>query len=390
MRGELVAAVILLSALTFPPGAQGAEGGVATLEVCNHGAIAIDVFTAINGSATPLNSRYTRVENWHIAPGACQQVYRNSSGWGNTGEPADIGFAFVDSSGKWGAATVDHVPDLGRYNPSSIGEILGRTITGDPIRYDILTASDRPFCIRRAKTQYNTESVSESDCRGFQVQGDRNSEPYVALQTALHYHPTFSSCSTLAGRTFCGDGDYLNVTANPATHEVTVTRGSAEGADKPNDGGTDAADIMKALQEAAKHSEEGEQQRRASEQTALAQQYAAAQARDDAARRSASEFSRQWMGQYVIVKGTVSRAEIGGLRHELVNLYFRESPDGAFAVCMNADYNQLLPTKLGAPARDWSALVGKTIEARGFVNQFPGCGGKSGSLQVRFTEVDLL
>src|ERR1051326_5499313 len=140
MLGKLVGTVVLFGALGHAPLAQAIEGGVARLHVCNHGGIAVDVFSAINSSGSLfLTKRFTIVENWHVAAGACEVVYAYSTSWGHEGERGDICFALVDSRGKWGTATVLRVPDFGS---------------------DTVRSSSRPFCIRRAKTKYQTESVS--------------------------------------------------------------------------------------------------------------------------------------------------------------------------------------------------------------------------------------
>ena len=73
-----------------PLSASAQSVGSVTLSVCNAGKVAVDVFL----------SRAGKVSDSHIGPADCATIAEGTG----TMAPAYLGFAFVDSQGRWGAA----------------------------------------------------------------------------------------------------------------------------------------------------------------------------------------------------------------------------------------------------------------------------------------------
>ena len=105
-------------------------------------------------------------------------------------------------------------------------------------------------------------------------------------------------------------------------------------------------------------------------------QYELERQRDDALRRSVDQFAPQWIGQYLIIKGTISRVQRG--RGSWVQLFFEESPDGAFAACFAGD----LFNGFANSGADFQGLVGKTVELRGRVAKQNSCGARTAGLEM--------
>jgi hypothetical protein len=95
--------------------------------------------------------------------------------------------------------------------------------------------------------------------------------------------------------------------------------------------------------------------------------------------QSPASYDPQWMGQDMVVTGTVSRVEVrSDPAPHWVTIYFKESPDAIFVVC--SPYPQMFRARVGP---DLSVLVGKTLAAAGQV-EHPYCGNKvtKGSIRV--------
>jgi len=81
-----------------------------------------------------------------------------------------------------------------------------------------------------------------------------------------------------------------------------------------------------------------------------------------------SAFDPRWQGRTMIVEGTIARVELDHASY--VNIYFRESPDGSFT-----GYSPLPGLFLERYGRDFSALVGRTVQIEGEVQPFRGTKG---------------
>jgi hypothetical protein len=98
-------------------------------------------------------------------------------------------------------------------------------------------------------------------------------------------------------------------------------------------------------------------------------------------RQSPAAFDPQWMGQNLVIVGTVSRVEVDpNGSPNWVTIYFKESPNGTFVVC--SPYPDLFQERIGL---NLSALVGKTLEAAGQVES-PYCGGNAPKGSIRVVE----
>lgn len=97
--------------------------------------------------------------------------------------------------------------------------------------------------------------------------------------------------------------------------------------------------------------------------------------------QSPASYAPQWMGQNIVIVGTVSRVEVAPSGSpQWVTIYFKESPNAAFVVC--SPYPDLFQEKVGL---DLSVLVGKTMEAAGQVES-PYCGHKVPKASIRVVE----
>jgi len=94
--------------------------------------------------------------------------------------------------------------------------------------------------------------------------------------------------------------------------------------------------------------------------------------------QSPAAYSPQWMGQNMVVTGTVSRVEVSPGSPPWITITFKESPDATFVVC--SPYPDMFQERVG---QDLSVLVGKTLEATGQIES-PYCGRKmsKGSIKV--------
>jgi hypothetical protein len=99
-------------------------------------------------------------------------------------------------------------------------------------------------------------------------------------------------------------------------------------------------------------------------------------------RQSPGSYEPQWMGQNIVIIGTVSRVEVdprGSPRW--VTIYFKESPDATFVVC--SPYPDMFQERVGP---NLSVLIGMTLEAAGQVGP-PYCGNKVPKGSIRVVEL---
>jgi hypothetical protein len=116
----------------------------------------------------------------------------------------------------------------------------------------------------------------------------------------------------------------------------------------------------------------------------------AAKASLDAKRKSVADFDPEWVRKSLIVKGTVSRVQLkpdppdaAGQRTVWVILYFKESPDGAFVMCI---FNGTRPgwrnSDIGrVGSENYSGLIGKTVETSALVSH-PRCAPNSVGMEI--------
>ena len=93
-----------------------------------------------------------------------------------------------------------------------------------------------------------------------------------------------------------------------------------------------------------------------------------------------SAFDPRWQGRTMIVEGTISRVVLDHASY--VNIYFRESPDGSFT-----GYSPLPGLFLEHYGRDFSALIGRTVQIEGEVQPFRGTRGSIRILDLKQMKV---
>jgi hypothetical protein len=382
----------------------------ANLTVCNKGTVGVGV-VIVERSLDIRLTRVMHVDGWVVVdPGACQQVYHETEmGEIERAQTAYIGIGFRDAQRRFVTGTVDPVPDFG----SSLFD-------------KILTKSDFKFCVSNNRVFYNindpafnhTKDPTDTNCAGFHpgaVGSVANDGPFFSFTAALYFRPVTGSCF----QSDCRDSDYfLNVAPgrNDGDGNLHASLGSPSGASvEPADSGKGLTDFLGLLAKAADDEKKRQAQAEAAAAQAQLQQArnqqaareeaqkqtkaaAAASVRDAqvpaqivnrneennrqrwaGSRQSPASYNPQWMGQTMVVVGTVSRVEVApGGSPQWVTIYFRESPDASFVVC--SPYPDLFREKVGL---DLSVLTGKTLEAAGQV-EAPYCGHKvpKGSIRV--------
>jgi hypothetical protein len=402
--------VLLLIALSAASILHAQEYSTAALAVCNKGTAAVNVVIAKR--LATLSDPLWHVDGWTLLhPGNCSLIYQDSEiGYQVSGEPAYLGFAFYDAHDKLVTGTVNSVPDFG-FNANNLVQMA---LTGSK-GSNVLTKSDKRLCVSENKTLYNIKDLTQADCAGYHPEG--NVGPFFSFAAALYFRPVTSSCFELD----CHGGGYtLDVAPRPTDEDgnLHASVGSGSGgssAANANEGLKMIADFLVAAAKAGKEERQKQVQAEAAaaeahlqqardQQTAREEQQkrikAAAAASDPTAkslaqivdrndennrqrwagsRQSPASYDPQWMGQTIVVVGTVSRVEVApGGSPQWVTIYFKESPDAAFVVC--SPYPDLFQEKVGL---DLSVLVGKTLEAAGQVES-PYCGHKvpKGSIRV--------
>ncbi|MFZ0958316.1 MAG: hypothetical protein WAN60_18385 [Candidatus Sulfotelmatobacter sp.] len=368
----------------------------ANLTVCNKGTVGVAVVVAERSLAINF-MEVLHVDGWVVVdPGACQQVYHETEN-GNVerAQPAYIGFGFRDAQHRFVTGTVDPVPDFGRL-------LVEKILTKPDYKFCVSVSNNRVFYNIKDAAFYHTEDPTNNNCAGFhpaRVASVANDGPFFSLAAALYFQPVTGSCY----QTDCSDSDrdyFLNVAPgrNDGDGNLHASLGSPSGATvEPADPARGLADLLTAVEEVQLQQARNQQAAReeAQKQTKAA---AAAGVRDAqvpaqivkreeednrqrwaGSRQSPASYDPRWMGQNIVVVGTVSRVEIApGGSPQWVTIYFKESPGAAFVVC--SPYPDLFQEKVGL---DLSVMVGKTMEAAGQVES-PYCGHKvpKGSIRV--------
>jgi hypothetical protein len=205
----------LLALLVFA-GSYAYADGDAFLHICNKGSVGINVVVAIRDSFWPLIKSW-EVSGWtNIDPGDCKLVYGKNAR--ERGEPAYIGFGFLDSQNHWTAGHIEQAPDLG-WN--------GFT--------KVLIRSDKRLCVRSQGMAYKIRNDPAVDCASFHS-GGNDPGGYVPLASALYFVPNVSECHSVGfiGQVSCTGGDYyLNVKPTSSDRELHASAGSESGKDQP-------------------------------------------------------------------------------------------------------------------------------------------------------------
>ncbi len=337
----------------------------ATLTVCNKGQININVVVGTQ-AALPLFNHDLIVAGWtSIEPGACRQVYHDAAVPGYATDRAYVGFGFLDPRGQLIAGHASRLPDLGTFS------------FGTPV----LTAAGDRFCVRRTSAfEYRIAEHAQLNCATFRA-GANDPGGYTSFPTALEIQPLALACAQFS----CSYGYYsLDVTATRANPEIQITGRIGDQPDQSAGSGGPGVGTQILQQLAKAAAEQG--QKLAQERAAAAAQVKLQDEKENDARwagtrQSPAAYGPKWMGQNMVIVGTVSRVEIDATGSpQWVSIYFKESPDATFVLC--SPYADMFQERVG---RNLNALVGKTLEAAGQVES-PYCGGKAPKGSIRVVE----
>jgi hypothetical protein len=408
----LVCTTLIVLGTAVPVRAQTRFSGVG-LNVCNKGAIPVEVVAAErNDPVLGVGKLYWNIRGKSVAPGTCASVYGSTAGL-----PAYIGFGFYDALGQWGSGKISNVPDFGTF---------ARWFHDNKI----LAGAGKAMCTRKNEYRYSVDGDIPADCASMTSANapDATHGPFVPLTATLFLETDNQACMSGGVQVYCEY--YLNISPSPSGRELHATRGTPSGQDAaaPTDDSvgvhflqslikaatTERQREAKAAADSAKERQReaadtvGAGQRRLVEQAATREQRQKDILAADAAgnpdvkveaqmirredetnrqrwagtRQSPAAYDPQWMGQNMVIVGTVSRVEVDpdGDPH-WVSIYFKESPGATFVVC--SPYPELFQERIG---QNLSALVGKTLEAAGQVES-PYCGkDKVSKASIRLVE----
>ncbi|HKV62184.1 MAG TPA: hypothetical protein VJO16_09740 [Candidatus Acidoferrum sp.] len=339
----------------------------ATLDVCNKGTVGVDVVVASEDD-DPLLGYSLDVSGWvHLRPGDRKRVLRISGPSGRSKEstnPAYLGFGFFDSHGEFTPASIDRVPDFGYWYYNWAQALANRVDRGL-----VLTKSSKRLCVHQDAMSYKVRSKSEINCASFHPSGN-DGAPFFPLAAALRFQPvaSWTNHPVGGGVEVLGGDYYLDVAPTPKDTELHASSGAASAKDNKDTSSADALKLLKQIIDAMPTPE----QRRAQEEAEYARQLKADQEKHDAMRKSLADFDPQWLWKPLIVKGTVSRVQVN---MPWAIVYFNESPSGVFVVCFQA-------SMFGDFAgKNYSGLIGKTVEVRGQVIQ-PRCAPRGAGMEI--------
>jgi hypothetical protein len=328
MTWRTAAALIVVA---VAPPARADSLGDSTREVCNQGTVTTEVVVASNFSH--LVHPWV-VEGTSLAPGDCKGVYSHRLG------QAFLAFGWLDSRGRWVAGTVESLPDLGAKDQGLAAK-----------RTPVLSRARRMLCVRRDRTWYGIKHGDDfpASCDGFDPADGEGSGPYVPVEAVLWFDPEPSRSSSSGYTTFTSGGKYfLNIAPGKSGNDVHATLGTPSGPDAPPPPAPLPPPLSRPVDEEA---------RRQRENAEDARRFLAEKARTDALRRSVSDFRPDWVGQSLIVTGTVSTVQLQG---PSAIVHFSDAPNDGFVICMPA---QLLR------GVNLAELGGKRLEFRGAVTK---------------------
>jgi hypothetical protein len=401
----------LLFGAAVPLRAQPQRTAGSDLYVCNKGTVPVEVVVAARGwdVLRGFGKYYWTIKGSTLAPQECG-VIKNPDG-----DPSYIAFGLTDSKGEWGPGRIAQVPDLGS---------IKRNIFSDDEK--VLTSATKAMCARRDATFYVMDDDFSTDCAPLKLTGrgrDLGQGPLLPLSSALYFHPNSYLCGEVypGGPYQCEWTHYfLNISPSATGRELHATRGTKGGADaatNADSGESGDTRVLKAIAKAMAEEQQREAQAKADAAEAqarhLREQAAAREEKQkqilaaDAAgnpdakvpaqmikrdqednrkrwagtRQSPAAYDPQWIGQNMVIVGTVSRVEVDSKGYpQWVTIYFKESPDATFVVC--SPYAEVFQERVGL---NLSALVGKTLEAAGQVES-PYCGPKASKGSIRVLE----
>ncbi len=247
LRASLLTALIALGAAV----PMHAQDGTASLDVCNKGAVSVEVVVATKNIdlRRGFDKYYWKIEGTPVAPGKCANVYHDVDAGG-----AYLAFGFYDAKGQWGSGKIAQVPDIG------VRSVFLR-------EYPVLKSASKGVCARLDETEYMVNDDPQIDCAGIRLTGGIRKEvghgAFFPLTSALYFEPEGQNCRNPY---HCYGGDYyLNISPSAADRELHAATGTESGADDAKGDGGDSVgtQVLKALAKAAAEERQKQAQRQA-------------------------------------------------------------------------------------------------------------------------------
>jgi len=355
----------LLSLSTAPPAAaQEEDQGPASLTLCNKGTRTVNVAFGLHDMVLVAPS--LRVVAWQTVKAAeCKDVYESGS-INYVPLPAYLAFAFMGPQGQVTPARVASIPDIGAWEHRS-AYMSARFPSGQG---PALTRSTRQLCVSAEPQDYTVPFNAAVNCASPRPQGAQGARSPITAQVL--FHPSGRTCvSNVAGDLLCSGGRYyLDVAPKAGDLELHATHGdhADESVAQPLTPEQIAAGLANGAREVTAIANAIVNGRpipgtRGDEPLDFSQKRARWWT---SATRPAASYQATWIGQIVVVRGTV--ASIGGSGMDAA-IVLKESPKTALTVC--PQYPNRLRQVYG---EDLNLLVGKTIEVTGEVERYEPCG----------------
>jgi len=370
----LLTACLSLSVLRTAS-AQEEDQGPATLTVCNKGTRAVNV--AIGSHDLDMVAPTLHVVAWQsVKPGACTDVYDFQT-TAYIPFPAYLAFAFLGPQAQVIPARVATIPDIGAWTHWSTYMAV-RFPAGSGLA---LSRATKQLCVSSAPVDYSVPFNSDVNCASQHPRGVQGALTPIAAQ--VFFHPSARTCSRIAGDLRCGGGRYyLDVAPKAGDLELHATHGDDHADESvaqlrtPEQDARDLANGVKTATELANAIVNG--RRLPGPRSDEPADFTAKRAQWwKASMRPAGAYQPSWIGQIVVVRGTV--ASIGDQPMD-ATIVLKESLKDGLTVC--PQYPNRLRRVYGA---DLNVLVGKTIEVTGEVERYEPCGNGA---TIRILEVE--
>ncbi len=357
----LLVATLLSLSTPLPAAAQEEDQGPASLTLCNKGTRTVNV--ALGMHDMDLTAPSLQVVAWQVVKaGECKDVY-DSTSINFVPLPAYLAFAFIGPQGQVTPARVASIPDIGAWEHRSF-YMSTRFPSGHGPG---LTRSSRQLCVNAGRQDYTVPFNAAVNCASQGAQGARS-----PITAQILFHPSARTCvSNVAGDLLCSGGRYyLDVAPKTGDLELHATHGdhADESVVKPLTPEQIAAGLANGAREVTAIANAIVNGRpvpgsRGDEPLDFSQKRARWWT---SATRQAASYQANWIGQIVVVRGTV--ASIGGDGMDAA-IVLKESPKTALTIC--PQYPNRLRQVYG---EDLNVLVGKAIEVTGEVERYEPCG----------------
>jgi hypothetical protein len=241
-----------------------------------------------------------------------------------------------------------------------------------------LTRSSKRLCVSTEPVDYSVPFDADVNCASQRPQGALS-----PMTAQIFFHPSARHCTTDLPEMRCGGGRYyLDVAPKAGDLELHATHGDdhpEESVVQQRTPEQNARDLANGVREATAIANAIVNGRpipgtRGDEPLDFSQKRAKWWT---SATRQASSYQASWIGQIVVVRGTV--ASIGGDGMDAA-IVLKESPRSVLTVC--PQYPNRLRQVYG---EDLNVLVGKTIEVTGEVERYEPCGTGA---TIRILEVE--